>query len=399
MSVTPVSDAWLVTAFPLWMRNGYSANVMSLLEADGGERIRGVLAIVPLSLRHTAECEAWVEAFSARPQELVIVEQPPDLGTRVLRALSDAVLKRRVARELRSRAAIVHARGIRAGAVCASVRDLPVVLDVRGDAVAEARLQAGQLSRRRASNLLRWSVRETERAFERADAFIVVSDAMADWLEGGWGSGGRTVSVMSCPVDVDAFRLNAESRSERLKVCYLGGLQAYQGPKLVADAFARLADADESLDFWVLTGDDAGPLREALAERGLTATVESLEFPLVAQRLCEADVGIVPREPNDVNTVSCPTKIGEYLSAGLPVLISRCVGGWPSLLSTAGVGGALDGTTADLTSFLTSVRAGRDSYRDRARSLANDRWSWQGGLAVLDATYSAARASMGDLGV
>jgi hypothetical protein len=53
--------------------------------------------------------------------------------------------------------------------------------------------------------------------------------------------------------------------------------------------------------------------------------IQSLKSNEVAEKLRENDIGILVREKSIVNEVSFPVKLGEYLAAGLPVVINSAL--------------------------------------------------------------------------
>jgi hypothetical protein len=62
----------------------------------------------------------------------------------------------------------------------------------------------------------------------------------------------------------------------------------------------------------------------------------------VAELLNEARLGFLVRAPHLVNEVAWPMKLGEYLAAGAPVVVSRC--GWDAerLIEEHGAGLVID---------------------------------------------------------
>ena len=51
--------------------------------------------------------------------------------------------------------------------------------------------------------------------------------------------------------------------------------------------------------------------------------VESVKHEMVPARLAEFDAGLIFIEPSPCRRVCSPTKLGEYLAAGLPVLANK----------------------------------------------------------------------------
>jgi glycosyltransferase involved in cell wall biosynthesis len=374
---------WMVTSHPLWSDSGYAINVRATLRALGPHSLAGVVAVVPARLAYSRACREWRRNFfSATGVAVKTLACPPDLGHTWLRWVADRIVRHRVRAHLRRVGAkLVHARGIRAGYLAAGQGMPTMLLDVRGDIEAEARLEALECPSARASRLVKWSELETEEAVRRAAGFCVVSDGMLSWLRRRGSLAGRPVAVIPCSVHVGEFNVrDAYECAEDLVVVYVGGVQWYQSPERIVRTFGRIAAASPvPVRAWVIAPDRHADLRRLLRENRVVGVVETLAHEDVRRRLCEADVGIVPRSVDPVNAVACPTKIGEYLSAGVPVLVGAGVGQWAKRLESARVGVALNeegALGAEAQDLLSEVCAHRADYARRCRHVADSEWSW-----------------------
>lgn len=380
----------MVVAYPLWFAEGYAANVNNLLSILGGSKIEGVVAVVPLRYLLSAEYRRWRRSFASRfDVELECVFCLPDFGLRVLRSAADRLCSRAVAGRCKARgASAVHARGIRAAYLCCRVQ-LPVLVDVRGDAIAEAQLAYDRSPTRRNSNALVWAGRETRIAFELATSFVAVSRGMEAWIRESVGDGPR-IAVIPCPVDIDSFTPRTSALGEEMVVGYLGGLQVYQSPTMVAEAILSVAEAAKvPCRAWVITSAEASELRGILESAGIPAVIERLDTSEIRSRLCQMDIGVLPREEHQVNAVSCPTKLGEYLAAGVPVALGVGLGEWATDLRDQNVSCVLDGNEAELAAFVHSIASDRAAIGARCRSIALTSWTWTSAIKILDAEYRA----------
>lgn len=382
---------WMLTTYPLWYRDGYATRVNSEVELL---RARGhnvnLVCVMPLSGRMDPARRPWLRDQHAAGIEVHEIVKLPDRRSPALRRLADAVATRRLRRFAARRGVrLLHAQGLRAAALASLLPDeVKVVVDIHGDPAAEARTAASASGGgQRARVAVEWAEEDVTRGLQRADARVVVSHAMADWASTR-SSRPAVTELVPCAVDVTMFRAALDRRPvDALRVCYLGGLQAYQSPAIVADAAAVIAGARTETEFWVVTPGDHAVVRSAFAERGLEVTVEALDRRTIGDRLTEADVGIVPRRDDPTNVVACPTKIGEYLAAGVPVLISSSLGRWPENLRADGVGESLDASTDALRAFLDDVAAHRTEYARRCRDVAERGWSWGQAIASVETIY------------
>lgn len=378
-----------VASYPLDENNGYAVNSRSTVErlvAAGHEvDVASVLPFRNWNSRYSSR--SWSKSVGVRRFTALVAM--PDRGVHALRRSSDLRLRCLLKQIVNTgQYDLVHARGIRAGSLCATLDGREkVVLDIRGDIVAEARaaLAAGESGCSRSR--IEWAMSETVSSLERADAFACVSEAMREWLSEQVEIGGRPCTVIPCPVDVERFAcVEREVHSDGPLVCYLGGLQAYQSADLVFSAFLQVARAVGPLRAWVITPDDAAPLIARLHAAGFEAWAESLSHGQVAERLTGADFGLLPRCNSAVNRVAAPTKIGEYLAAGVPILIGEGLSVWGRILGTNGVAAPLNDHAA-LKKFSLRVVSERSYYRARCRAVAVDEWSWDHASRKIEALY------------
>jgi glycosyltransferase involved in cell wall biosynthesis len=265
--------------------------------------------------------------------------------------------------------------------------DVHVVVDVHGDLVAEAVLACGPGEGSRVA----WANLDTARALHRADSLIAVSPAMGSWLRSLTTANPRlTITQAPCGVDLDRFRAAIDARRPRggrLRVIYVGGLQAYQPPWLIAACCRSLADVIPETEFRVVTPGRHQEVVEAFDARRLDVEVRSASFDEVPSLMADADLGIVPRVQDQTNAVASPTKIAEYLAAGVPVACSPYVGGWAQQLTRDGVGISLACDGASLRAFAASILRDREGTAAACRLVAERDWAWDHLVGSLIAAY------------
>jgi glycosyltransferase involved in cell wall biosynthesis len=104
--------------------------------------------------------------------------------------------------------------------------------------------------------------------------------------------------------------------------------------------------------------------------------------------LQEAHAGLLLRREDPVNQVASPTKFGEYLAAGLPVLLTEGIGDFSALVEKEGLGmivpsSLLDTTEANdeeleqILQFLKQTVSGRDQMRRRCVHYARTELHWE----------------------
>ena len=272
---------------------------------------------------------------------------------------------------LRHRIRLVHARS-HVGAAIALPLDLlagvPFLFDVRGllpDEYADAgHWRRGGLKHRLGKAMERVFYRRAKGLVfltETIRADLVRADPVLARRDG-------DLAVIPCCVDLSAYPFPPSARaadraargwSDRRVIVYAGKLGMWYLDAEMARFFALARAQDPRLFLEVLTPGPAGGLREALAASGVPADafavrrVAPAEVPAV---LAACDAGLSFIKPCFSKRSSSPTKVGEYLAAGLPVV------------STAGIGDCdrmLEGGRGVLLETLDDAayrRAARDLY-------------------------------------
>lgn len=314
---------------------------------------------------------------------------------------------RRIARE--NRVELIHGRAHVGTAiaclVAATVRPRPKVLfDIRGFNPEEY-VDAGRWTETgvkfRALKLAE------KRMIKASSGFVILTEAGRAAMfptavpaegEGAWVlPDGRPIQVIPCCVDPDRFTPPADAAESRdelkqrlglagaskivVHVGALGGL--YPEDRIVALFRAIHAD-DPRTGFLILCQHDTSQFRKAYAEAGLPESslwVGKASSADVPRYLAVADWGL-SLKCESYSQLSCsPTKIPEYLLAGLPVLASRNIGDTDEILTSGKVGVVFDAwDDAGLAQAVAAMKslAAEPDIEARCRQVAVDRFDLQG---------------------
>jgi glycosyltransferase involved in cell wall biosynthesis len=273
------------------------------------------------------------------------------------------------------------------------------VTDFHGDGQAEQEMRQAP----------RWRVRlcelDEEAAVNRSDAILAASERLRLVMLGRHASEHTLSATAPCGVDLDRFGRAAEFRrksraqlglNERIVVCYLGGLSRWQCIEETISWVAAFRRLEERVFFLLLTTQDTSGLKEHLGGIGRSGEdfcSLSLSPTQVPEILPAADLGMLLREDSPVNAVASPTKCGEYLAAGVPVLTTTFAGDSPQVLALGESGlivPSVNPTTTGLDgaiSFLRSVMADRDEWFGRCRDTAARYQSWSVAQDAIRAVY------------
>src|SRR5579872_5986845 len=135
-------------------------------------------------------------------------------------------------------------------------------------------------------------------------------------------------SVFLNNVDPAIFYRRQRTRNDgKFIVLFPGSFQWHQGIDLAIEAFAAVKAKVPTAEFHIYGGGPEKSKLVQLTERlGLTESVRFFEFlPLdqMADVIANSDLGIVPKRGNSFKNEAYSTKIMEFMSQGVPVVLSR----------------------------------------------------------------------------
>lgn len=160
------------------------------------------------------------------------------------------------------------------------------------------------------------------------------------------------IDVIPTCVDLQLFQSREpQSESQRLSELSQGGdvLKVVSagtlGAGYLADELFRfsalLKKGWPSSSFRILTGSGREQVIHAAENAGLPSSclsVAKVSPDAVPEELARADVGLCFVKPTQAKVASCPTKLGEYLACGLPVVATDGVGDVTEILEGNRVG-------------------------------------------------------------
>jgi glycosyltransferase involved in cell wall biosynthesis len=238
------------------------------------------------------------------------------------------------------------------------------IFDVRG-LMAEEYADAGVW--REGSKVYR-GVKWLERAgLRRADQVVVLTERMRAWLSESGLARAEKVTVIPCCVGLSRFENDGAKsdesvaernvideggaeRNESFEVVYAGAATGLYLLEEMARFFLAVRELRPRAFFRVLTRSDAGHVSEVLKRAGLSeeefrvGAVEPSEVPIYLKR---ARLGLSFRKASFSQIAASPTKIPEYLAAGLPAVSNEGIGDTDELLERERVGVVVRGFTRE----------------------------------------------------
>ncbi|MCB9198854.1 MAG: glycosyltransferase [Flavobacteriales bacterium] len=191
-----------------------------------------------------------------------------------------------------------------------------------------------------------------QEAVLKSDLRIAVSQALVDHWRERYGYTDDAHVVIPCTLGND-FRFGAGDDREvtrrelgyapgDLVLVYSGSTAGWQSFGLLEGLLSSILDCQPEVKVLFLSKEDAN--NRKLMERFPGRVQAKWLDPADVQRTLRAcDHGILVREDTITNRVASPTKFAEYLSAGLPVIISEDLGDFSALVKEEGLGVVVGG--------------------------------------------------------
>jgi hypothetical protein len=213
------------------------------------------------------------------------------------------------------------------------------------------------------------------------------------------------VTVIPCCADIDEVSALMDQRAaaraelgvgDRPVLLYVGKFTGWYMEAEMVEFFAAAREEIPGLVFVIVTQADREPALSALR----ACDIDAGDFRItrsapgeIGRFLAAADAGIAFIRPCLSKISSSPTKIGEYLAGGLPVVSGRGIGDVDELLESGRVGVLLDGFARE--HYGAAARALRPMLGDaataeRCRRVARDELSLESvGIPRYAAVYRA----------
>ena len=196
--------------------------------------------------------------------------------------------------------------------------------------------------------LYRWTKRLERRLVRRADGIVVLTEKARALLAQWYGDDvhGKPLEVIPCCVDLRGG-VEAEAprcrprRDAHLRVRRKAGRLVSHRADGAVHVGQRAAVARARWQVW--TQSDAGPLKRLLQQQGIEQRVQigQIAAERLPAELRRAHAGLAFIKPCRSKIASSPTKVGEYLAAGLPVIANAGIGDLDAPAERAGDDGAV----------------------------------------------------------
>lgn len=202
--------------------------------------------------------------------------------------------------------------------------------------------------------LFRTAKRVEKWLLKEADGFVVLTEKARNVLfpeskTTGVDKFGRPVEVIPCCIDAKRFTQN-QSREmvrktlgigERFVIVYVGSLGGWYLTDKMMDFFAAAKETQLNSFVLILTQRNATNVVDLMRQRGFVDAdfiVKTVEPSQLVAELAAGDIALSFIKKCYSKQSSSPTKIGEYLACGLPIIANRGVGDLDALIEDNEVG-------------------------------------------------------------
>jgi len=268
--------------------------------------------------------------------------------------------------------------------------DVKVVSDMHGIAPEEIAIR--NLPYIKKKRQMKLATRIEKECIGRVDRLICVSKAMKTHLRDKYPDFNVKINVIPCAVDTERFFFNEKIREEmrqrnqltnKLIFLYIGDLENYQLLPEMCRLFIEIKKQEPGSFFLILALGDHARFRDLLTAHGILEEDYRISFVShneIPKYIMMADIGLLLRKNISINNVASPTKLGEYLACGVPVIATPYIGDIKELFNKNKIGffTKLDSkTNKELYTFIKDVQENRKTWAYRCARVAKDKLSWK----------------------
>jgi glycosyltransferase involved in cell wall biosynthesis len=264
--------------------------------------------------------------------------------------------------------------------------DLPVVLDLHG-IWPEELLSAGAIKMDSAD----WKDLQglMRHLINGVDLTISLSEAMREYVLTNYDVDSRRVRVV--PPGGKAFLVKYAERPQPSRVVYAGTVTYRKHVDLFIRSIAHIQGRMPNVEFCVTRKGDLLSSIQGLASK-LKVNPKYLWFPDLQETLkflSKSHIGVLPSTNDTSARISMPSKLFDYLSAGLPV-VANDVGGWVNIIRKHNLGRVTSDEPKAFAKGIMELLNAPDELADcgaRGIKLIKDTYNWDSSASMLIESY------------
>ncbi len=243
-------------------------------------------------------------------------------------------------------------------------------------------------------------------AVDHSEMVTTVSEPLRQYLVQQVKAGNDTVVVPCCVKNTVQDKRREKIRQllnieDRIAILYLGGVHKNQYLEELGIPFIQSALSLSNKYAGVFITQNKDKMMQLITKSSLDMErIRVISVPQndVADYLTGMDLGLLLRAPSKQNNFSQPVKFGEYLSAGIPVVLEEGTGDIGALMARYGIGCVvkLTGKQKQID-FDNEVRKALDWLKDNAgqartntRKFVDEFYTWQANVPKERSMYMRA---------
>jgi glycosyltransferase involved in cell wall biosynthesis len=247
--------------------------------------------------------------------------------------------------------------------------------------------------------LYRKDIKFLQSAIDHSDAMCTVSEPLKEYLVKNLQAEPQMPVVPCCVKNIVPDDRREQVRKllqieNKTAILYLGGVHKNQFLEELVIPFVKSAVCQSPKYVGVFMTQHKDKMRVLLDQFELNSDqirLISVAQDEVAGYLTGMDLGLLLREPSIQNTFSQPVKFGEYLSAGIPVVVEDGTGEIPDIVAKHNIGYTVRLTDKKGTkSFDEEVKKALDWFekndqhtlRNNARQFVTNCYTWEANAPV-----------------
>jgi len=278
-----------------------------------------------------------------------------------------------------------------------------LVFDMHGVAVEEAEM-VGESQRR-----IEAVSKGEKEILKAADLTVFVSERMKEHYRDRFDLPFDNSIIIPTCVQSEKFSMPPELRAkkrqelgldDRFVLLYLGTMNEWQWPEAMFSLFNQIVKRRSEVLFYLLLPQSGHEkAREFISQYDLPESsyiMREAPHDEVGSLIGLADAGLLLRKDHPVNRVSSPTKFGEYMAAGVPVIATKNIGDFSQIIEEDNLGLVLPldsekippPSLESILRFMDDVCANRAAWSERCSQYARTRLDWEVYGGRLQAAYS-----------
>ena len=323
----PLGQSQVIPYLAALVKESYRITVLSAEKPDNYSKNR-------------LEIENLMQASNLEWVPIMYTKRPPVLST-----IIDILKMRKAVKKLmrKTNFDIVHCRSYispLAGNILVKKQNASFLFDMRGF-WADERIDGGIWSLKNPvlKRVYNYFKKKEKSYLEKSDAVVSLThngkNEILSWKHVEIDD--EKIIVIPCAADFEHFNIPSEEmrrvsrkklgvENDELVFCYLGSLGTWYLVDEMLQLFATISQKYSNARLLIITRDELHQNIKALGVNPSKITVQSASRKEVPELLAAADIGISFIKPSFSKKSSSPTKMGEMLAMGIPMIVNDNVG-------------------------------------------------------------------------